>query len=253
MLQRLVLVTLFITLSSKATACTKILRWNDDPPFSFISAAHPTLPIGINIDVVREILSEMDCSLELTKMPWARALEALKAGKIDMVGGAFRTAERDTFALFSSKDFQSPNRLFQQTAAFDRWQVGALADIEDSEYRLGVQIGVSYSSEFERLRTRAGFEKQLVAVNERESLWKMLAMGRIDGVIADELTARAELNSLGLGLVIGPTDLIVADAPSYFAFSRETTSPEFVEAFSELLENMQNDGNFDAILERYLD
>jgi len=91
-----------------------------------------------------------------------------------------------------------------------------------------------------------------VPLTLRRSAWKMLELGRIDGLIADPESAALELRDLGLGQLLRPSGVVVSTNTAMFAFSKRSVAPEFVERFNVALEAMIADGQYDAIRIRYL-
>jgi polar amino acid transport system substrate-binding protein len=238
--------------SQSVFACSKTLRWNDDPPFTYSDERNPEKVQGISVDTVREILQSLNCELKLVKMPWARALESLKNGQIDIISGAFKTPERQEFAHFSSIDEHSPNILFLRKGEEPKWALNSLADIAASTFKLGTQINVSYSREFDLLKEQEAFSKRLFTVSDRESLWKMLELKRVDGVIADKITGLIELKALGFKDKIVPSSLVISNDPSYFAFSKQTTSEEFVQQFDKMFSELISNGTINKIENHYI-
>lgn len=238
---------LFLLIPQTASSCTKIMRWNDDPPYSYVDHTNPKVIKGISIEIAREILLAQGCELKLVKMPWARALESLKSGHADIISGAFKTPERQEFAHYSSTIEYSPNILFLRTGEEEKWNLKSLADIEKSQFKLGVQINVSYSREFDLLKKQPEFGKHIHSNSNRKSLWKMLFLNRVDGVIADKITGLIELNNLGLHNKIIPSSLIISSEPSFFAFSKKTTTKEFVDQFDTIYANFLSDGTIHKI------
>ena len=234
-------------------ACSKIMSWNDDPPYSFIDSAKPEQVQGISVDIVKTILNRFDCDLELIKMPWARALESLKSGRIDILSGAFKTPERQEFAYYSSVADYSPNILFLRSGEEVKWKINSLADIIGSQFKLGVQINVSYSQEFELLKQQALFSQHLLSNSSRVALWRMLSLSRIDGVIADKTTAMIELNHLKLNDKIKPSPIIISNEPAFFAFSKSTNLRNFVDEFDAVYLQLISDGTITEIENSYLD
>ena len=232
--------------------CVKTMRWNDDRPFTFIDKSSSEVK-GISADIAREAFKRLDCHINFKKLPWARALEELKLGRIDLISGAYRKPEREVYALFSTQGLLSPNVLFLRADNLGKWQFNELAEMPSKGFRLGTQINVSYSEEYDRLKQNAQFAKILYPQSNRVSLWRMLKMNRIDGVIADTITGRQELNDLNMSGQIKASDFIVSNAPSYFAFSKATTQQSFVQSFDNVLIEMKAEGLFDKIKNHYLD
>lgn len=228
------------------------MRWDDDPPYTYVEPNKPKEIKGISIEIARKVLLSQGCKLKFVKMPWARALEALKSGHVDIISGAFKTPERQEFAHFSSTLEYSPNILFLRTGEEAKWGLQSLADIIGTPFKLGVQINVSYSREFDLLKEKAEFNKQIYSTSNRESLWIMLSLKRVDGVIADKITGLIELESLGLQGKILPSALNISNEPSFFAFSKKTTTKKFVDQFDTIYANLLSDGTIHEIESFYL-
>lgn len=244
--------SLTLLLIQPVFACSKVMRWSDDAPYSFIDPTQPSLVQGISVDIARAILSSLNCELKLVKMPWARALASLRTGDIDLLSGAFKTPNRQAYAHFSSVAEYSENVLFLRNNEEQKWNLTALADIPARQFKLGAQINVSYSSEFDLLRQQEHFLEQLYLNSSRQSLWKMLSLKRIDGVIADKKTGLIELKNLGLNKIIIPSSLIISNAPSFYAFSQKTTTEHFVKQFDEAFLNLRHHGDVSKIENSYL-
>jgi polar amino acid transport system substrate-binding protein len=246
------LVCWFALAAQNTFACSKTMRWDDDPPFTFVGKRPSAEVQGISLDVAREIFKRLNCELKLVKMPWARALVALQSGQIDLVSGAFKTSERQAYAHYSTKPEYSPNVLFLRNGEESKWALESLADITQHPFKLGVQIDVSYSREFDALKEQAEFADHVYVNPNRLSLWKMLSLKRVDGVIADKFTGLMELKNLGLDGKIIASSLVISTEPSFFAFSKETTSKAFIIRFDAIYEQLVNDGAIVSIEKHYI-
>lgn len=235
--------------AAQAAACEKTVRWNDDPPFSQRTASGEIS--GITIDQVRETLRRMGCTARLLEMPWARALAELEAGRLDILPGALQRPERSRYAYFSAPGPLFANALFVSTAALKAKRYGKLADLRGRDFRLGVQIGVSYGPEYDALMQDPEFVKQVQRVSSRQSLWKMVVAGRLDGVLADQLTGRLEIAQLQLQDHIKEAGVTLPHAGASVAFSKKSIDLAFVERYDKAFETMQQDGSLAAILRRY--
>lgn len=253
-IRRLLLCGLLWTLSGGALAakpCVLTQRWNEDPPYSMRESGGEI--VGINIELVRTALARMGCQVRLLEMPFARALNELQAGRLDILPGALRRPEREVYAHFATDRWHSRNVLFAHVEAKPLWPQHKLAEILVSGFRLGVQLGVSYGPEYAALSRDQHFMLQLEKSGSRRNLWQMLKLRRIDGLIADEITARHEITALGLRDVVRMTEVVVSDESSGFAFSKKTVDAAFVERFNKATEAMQKDGSYQAIVQKYLD
>jgi polar amino acid transport system substrate-binding protein len=237
--------------AATAPACELRMRWADDPPYSM------RLPDGqvggLMVDLVSQTLARLGCKVTLVELPWARALLELEAGRLEVLSGALRRPEREAYAHFAEPRYRSPNLLFAHAEALAL--VGGatrLPEVMRGEFRLGAQIGVSYGPDFVKLSADPAFTARLVQASARRNLWQMLALRRVDGVIADEATARYELAALGLSGVVRRTGVVVSDEPSTVMFSRRSVSVEFVERYNRASEALLKDGTQARIVQLYL-
>jgi polar amino acid transport system substrate-binding protein len=236
-------------LAATAADCEKTVRWSEDPPHAF---KMPDGRLGgIIPDEVNEVMARLGCTVRWVDMPWARALVELKVGRLDMLPGALRTPERDTFARFSLPGPRSDNVLFMSVAAQSTYRFTRLLDMRGTGFRLGAQIGVVYGQEFDELMSNPAFAATVQLVPNRRTLWLMLQAGRIDGVIADEHVGPTEIAQLGLQDKIKPTSIVLPDQGTSVAFSRATVSQEFVDRYNQALVSMHRDGSLTRIERRY--
>jgi polar amino acid transport system substrate-binding protein len=238
-----------------AESCELRVRWAEDPPY-FLPAAHGTGGVveGLLVDEITETLSRMGCRPVWVQLPWARALVELEQGRIDIVSGALRRPDREAYAWFVDRRFESRNRLYMR--ATDLPRLGAattLAGVASAGLRLGVQIGVVYGPEYSELVKALAFKARLTQSPNRRSLWQMLDLGRVDGVLASEASAHWELEQLGLASRIVPSAVALGAEPTYVMLSRRSVTPEQVERFRQASEAMERDGTLRRITARYLD
>lgn len=233
-----------------ASACVKSVRWYDDAPYSF-RAADGSLR-GFGIDLARATLRRIGCEAKFVEMPWARALVELEAGRLDILPGSYRSAERDRYAWFSVPALQSPNVLFIRRAVADQQSLHVLEDLPRLALRLGVQIGVNYGPRFDAVRADPAFKARISQVTLRRSAWQMMSLGRIDGMIADQASGVLELQQLGLNEAVIDSGIVVSTDTAMFALSKASVSTEFVARFNQALAAQLADGSYKSLRARYL-
>lgn len=235
---------------AQCLACVKTVRWYDDAPYSFRT---PTDEIrGFDADLARTLLARMGCTVKFVQMPWARALTELEAGRLDILPGTLRNEERARFAYFSMPALESPNVLYLSRSATSKYHIARLEDLLGTPFRLGVQRGVSYGSRFDLVRQDPRFIANLVPITLRRSGWRMLELGRIDGLIADQASARLELKQLSLETQIADSGIVVSSSTAVFAFSKRSLNPLFVAEFDKQLAIALNNGSYRTIRQQYL-
>ena len=136
--------------------------------------------------------------------------------------------------------------------AASRYRLSNLADIVGTRFRLGAQIGVAYGPEFDRLAKTPEFLGNITMITSRRSAWKMMEFDRIDGIIADQLSALIELKEEGLKDAVVTTNIVVSESPALVAMSRVTTTPEFVANFDKAIGALVADGSYKTIMDRYM-
>lgn len=246
----LLAVSVGMGISLAQAACVRSARWADDGVYSY--RGPDGLPTGLYVELLREAMRRLDCTVQWVELPWARGLAELEGGQIDILPGARKTADRERFAYFSRPVNRSPNVLFMSTAAQQRYKFSKLADMVGTDFRLGIQIGVAYGPEYDELIKTPEFAARTLPLTVRRNAWGMLQMGRLDGLIADEVTAWVELESLGLSKAVVRTRLVTSDEPAHYALSKQSNNPEWVAALDRTLNAMLADGSFKRIRERFV-
>lgn len=233
-----------------ARACEVRARWNDDPPYSMRDLSGKLT--GLNVDLMEQTLARLGCRAHWVELPWARALVELEAGRLDLLPGGLRRPEREAYAFFVAQHVLSRNRLFVRQA--DRARIGEatrLAEVLRPDLRLGVQIGVVYGPEYAALLAQPGFRAGLTQATSRRSLWQMLVLGRVDGVLASEASARWELAQQGLHAGIVATEVVLSNEPAFVLVSKRSRDAAWAQRYQEASEALQADGTTARIVRKY--
>ncbi|MGQ3054884.1 MAG: substrate-binding periplasmic protein [Roseateles sp.] len=234
-----------------ARACELRVRWNPDPPYSMRDAAGRV--VGLQAELVERTLERMGCRAVWVELPWARALVELQAGRLDVLPGALRRPEREAYAHWVEQRFMVPNRLYVR--ADERASFGAatrLRDVLKPGLKLGVQIGVVYGPEYAALLAEPDFRARLTQAAVRGNLWQMLEIGRVDGVLASEASARWELARLGLGAQIVRTDVLLSNEAAQTMFSKSSVDAALVQRYRQAGDALEKDGTLARVVRKYL-
>ena len=234
--------------SAFATDCMLRVGWWNSPPHSFRGPDGSYQ--GIEVELVTAVLSRIGCKPQYIELPLARALLHLETGQLDAFPGVRRLAEREKFAHFSKPMFRSRNMLFLHKKASEKYKIGKLQDISQAGFRLGVQRGAIYSPEYAELVRQADFSAHLTHLVATTNGWQMMALDRLDGILADELTAAYELRQLKLSHLIRPS-IVISETEGRLAFSRKTVNPDLVERFDKALDAMVKERTYRSILEGF--
>jgi polar amino acid transport system substrate-binding protein len=209
--------------------------------------------VGMQAELTEQTLLHMGFKAVWVELPWARALIELQAGRLDVLPGALRRPEREAYAHWVEQHVLVPNRLFVGAGrATDFGSATRLQEAWRPGFKLGVQIGVAYGPDYAELLGNAVFRSALTQASSRRSLWQMLEIGRVDGVLASEATARWELRELGLDERIVPTAVVLSHEPAQIMFSKRSVDATLVQRYREAGEVLEKDGTQERIVRKYL-
>ena len=233
-----------------AQDCVKTVRWAEDAPYTYRDTGGNVA--GLSVETVNTVMARLNCQVRWVELPWARALTDLQRGRLDILTGARMTPERAQFAYFSRATNRSPNMLFMTQDAATRYPVTKLDAIVDTPLRLGVQIGVSYSQEYDTLQQQPAFRAHLTGISSRLNGWKMMEVGHLDAMFADEISAVMELQQLHLESRIVANKAISWGDAAHIAFSKESVPKAFADAFDRELGTMMANASMRRLREKYI-
>lgn len=197
---------------------------------------------GLAVHLVSSVLTRAGYSIEYSEVPWPRALYGVQNGEYDVLVDAWYNAEREKYGHYSEPYLVNRVRVLKRTdspIAFER-----MADLYP--YRFAVVRGYSYSPEFNG-------DKRLhkVPVLNFANAALMVAAGRVELTLEDELTASYQLNhelrDVRDKLEFLPKPL--SENPLYILVSRSNPKhAKIVEDFNRELAKMRADGSYDAFM-----
>jgi polar amino acid transport system substrate-binding protein len=209
--------------------------------------------VGLQAELTEQTLQRMGCKVVWIELPWARALLELQTGRLDVLPGALRRPEREAYAWWAEQHVAVANRLYVRAGHAADFGTGArLREAWRPGLKLGVQIGVVYGPDYAELLGSTAFRAALTQAASRRSLWQMLEIGRVDGVLASEATARWELRELGLAGRIVPAAVVVSQEAAQIMFSKLSVDASLVRRYREAADALEKDGTQARIVRRYL-
>lgn len=204
-------------------------------------------PKGASVDLAAELSKRIPYQTSLEEMPWARAFQETISKPNVVLLSLLKTKQREA-------DFQWLGQYHQVRASLVR--LSQRSDIqpnsleEAKQYRVGTIRGYG-SADY--LQSK-GFEefKNLVLLPGTTQLWPMLYEKRIDMVLANLVSDRYEIASIGLD----PTKIQEALELSDLTLDLQIatglkTSPEVTNAIQNAILNMKQDGVFAEILQKW--
>lgn len=203
-----------------------------------------TKPAGFLIDLAVKTFGDIDYKL----LPWQRAVEDARTGKVDCVVGAYKEDVPDF--VFPEENW-GVDRTGVYVMADDAWQYKDISSLLDR--KVGVIKGYSYEEEIDQLiEKRQDVFKVMSGVSALEKNIKKLSQGRIDTFIESEPVANAKILAMGLkgkfkrvAYTNTPSAMYIACSPAI------ANAQELVDKVDEATRAMRASGEIDEIMDQY--
>lgn len=200
---------------------------------------------GLYPRLLERIISNTAHEAKVLATPWKRAL-VYGAKGVGAVGGAYKNDERMKIYDYSAPLYQEKLVLFvNKDKPFE------YHDISDLKGKvIGVNRGWSYGQEFDAAR-----DAKLFQINERGNTsenFKMLALGRIDCLILDQLSGDSYVRLLGMGDKISSLSTPFSMNNAYLIISKELKMTDFLDDFNESLKAIREDGTYEKIVQAFI-
>lgn len=210
---------------------------SEDPPFREFRGGEAA---GLYYELLRAAAARAGWPLVFEQAPSARALMLMEAGEADLMMGPLRTRERERYLHYSRITLPAEDK-----AVFARPGLPPIQRLEQLRgLRVGVQRGKRYGGGFDDLD---GVER--IELRDYDSALQMLALGRLDAVVAPERQARLTQARLGLNL---PAQALrwAGDTP-YLVLSRRSPWRQRLAELEHAFDALQASGEWQRILARY--
>ena len=223
----------------------RLVYFHDYAPFSW-SDADGTVR-GLFVDVLAETLgARMGIPLVHQGWPWSRAQAMVRAGEADGFCSV-ATAERRAYAAVSTEPLVlGPVKLFVPRGAEQRPEIARARRLEDLKgLRLAIYIGSSWAHE--RL---ADLVPDMVQEPDMAGALRLVAGGRVDGIVDMADVLRHRVKALGLGLRIAETAPVLDTVPFHLCVSRTSPLAPRMAEFDAALRAIRRDGTYAALTRR---
>jgi len=201
---------------------------------------------GFLIEITKAAFAKVGHQVNITYLPWARAVFVTMNGQAEALLGAYYSDERAQKMLYSDVLARSDMLLF---AMKDSGIVFSKLD-DLKPYTVGTIIGASYPPEFDA----AQFIRKEPATSHVTNIRKLLA-GRIDLFVEKKSVVLSTLGTQfpGEANKIEALPVPLRENRYYNAFSKAYSDHEQIAAdFNRGLKMIINDGTYDEIMRRGL-
>lgn len=217
------------------------------PPYIYVENAEIK---GVVVEIIKEVFNRMHQPINISVLPWARAIKRIKNGKEDAIFSIYKTKEREIFA-----DFSQEILIMQTVSLYVRKDshIEFNGDINTlSRYRVGAVRQVSYGKAFD-LAVKNKALPSLVLVNIGLQNFQMLLADRVDIVVSNKHGASTILKSISGSDKVRELTNILHSIPSYIAFSKKRNHIQLINKFDSILKVMKKDGSYNSIINKYFE
>jgi len=214
-----------------------------NPPFMFQQTGEA---VGIYPTLMKAIFKRMRVEVAVKTYPWKRALVMGENGDVG-IGGIYKTAER--LKLY---DYSAPLYTERVLLYVRKERVFTFNTFSDLEGKIiGALLGWSYGDAFDQAR-KAGTVSVYEVPNDKKNFQKLVS-GRLDGVLALELTGNLIISQEGYHDRLVALETPVAVNETYLAFAKRSKKKGFLDQFNATLKAMKEDGTYAQVIQAYLE
>lgn len=236
--------------ASPTRACQLTMGWDPWEPYHYRDVGGEVR--GLDIELVAAIARAADCSVRYDQEDWATLLSRVRNGEVDMLSGATRTSERERFAWFTVPYRTESFRLYMRRGEVEASAADTVADLLAAGKRIGVVSEYVYSDEVEALAADPRYADQFEAVAVGAVNFEKLLNQDIDALIEDGYVAASIVRKKGLENQVEEHPLVVSSGDVHLMLSRDSVDEQTVTRINAALAELKESGNYQRIIERYL-
>lgn len=216
----------------------------DLPPLIMQGPAGST---GIIVDIVQQALAGLGLEAHVDILPWARALQEMRAGTADGLIPSFRTPEREQWLDFPDQPvYRSPMSFFGRVQRDFPWN-GRLDSVRQLRF---VKLKDGLFSEAFDEAVRQGQLRCEEAITFGAAM-RMVDAGRADLACAPLLPGLQVLAQQGLSERLQPLNPPVDHKEGFLALARKPELAGLARQIGPRLAQMQRSGQIEARVEEY--
>ena len=206
--------------------------------------------VGRAVELIEVLLDEAGCEADYRKMTWNRAILELKKGTIDvLMNVGFNTERAQYFYYINPNSNETKVLLIRKNSNF---VINSLDDLKKLPNKIGYEKGNILDKTFtEKLDSDEDFRNNLYP-HPSTNLTEMVYLGRLSAVLRMKENARYELNTHPkYSKVMEIHPFHVSSLPTFFAFSKKSTSKEMLLRLQEANIRALASGKYQAIINKW--
>lgn len=199
---------------------------------------------GVSVEIITEAFKTQGHTVDFKIMPWTRALNEVKSGKVDVLVATWFTSERTAFLKYSEPYLENSLKFIKRKG--DGFEYNGMDSL--SGKTVGIIRNYGYGDEF---LNATNFNKP--EANDLVANAKKLMAKRIDLTLEDELVAKSTLSGAGMNVAdFEFTANALSVNPLHVTSGlANPNNGQYIEAFNKGLAEIKANGTFDKILAKY--
>lgn len=199
--------------------------------------------VGFDINIAKQIASDMGVELEIKEMDFDALISALKAGQIDMIiSGMNPTDERKEQVDFSDIYYESQNAVLVNKNDVDKFKEASALD--------GKKIGVQLGSTQEQLAKNKIKNAELTSLANVNNVVLELKSGKVDAVVTDEPVAEMAVKT---NPELALSGITYKEEAGGNAVAIQKGSDELVNLVNSTIKNLKDNGKLKEFLDEATD
>lgn len=231
--------------NNNANACTIKVGFDAWEPYHYLGQGQQA--IGLDIDILQALAAELGCELQLEQNTWTTLLASLQAGEIDLLPGASRNSERETYAWFSEPYRQEQFVLYTRIDAELDFQ--DLASFVAAGNKVGLVSDYYYGEEIDSLY--GSYPQSFVNALIAELNMARLVDEELHAVLEDSFVATAMLRRRGLDRYVGAHNIRLPASDVHFMLSKQSVNEEKLQELNNVIIRLQQQGILNNIMQQY--
>lgn len=208
---------------------------DNSPPYAFEQDGQAE---GIYVEIVKALLNNSGVRPEVIFCPWARCMQLVENGEVDMIAGVVKTPQRQQKFTFIEPAF------YTSTSPFGFYYLQPQNNIVDADDLKRMTIGKLRGSVHYPAFDQAD-DINTVAAIDVPSLIALLQRGRIDAFIFHSQTAIPYLNGTGIKLADYQVNHV---SQGFFAVTRHASLPVPVEELNLRMAELVQSGTIERLM-----
>lgn len=201
---------------------------------------------GIDVALAQEIARRLGREIVFVRCPWARCLELMKNGDVDLLSSAYKKPEREAYMQYFSRPFLDKLPIAFYTLKNRPTAINTYEDIYQLN-SVGVLRGASYFEKFDQDTRVKKFE-----VASQDQLFPMLLAGHLDAIAGYIPTENYRLKVEGYADQVEHSNYVYEEpAFVYMTISRQSPLAASFEQVDQINTQLVEEGFVQKVVDQY--